>query len=218
MKSRGILTCLLTISLLCGCASSGNEPVINKIGAPAWIESGSKAKTFSAVGKTTYHGGIKNVINKAETEAKVNLKKSIKNKLELFFNDEFLHLTSDKYAENIARTRSISTEIANELDLEKLAYRDAMWVNPDNDDTYILMVVDNQFVLEKVNKKIDKVSENYRYDDEFVTILKEAKIDAKNNFRARKRKSEFENAEQTSLQSNDKISEAMLLHAIQGGK
>ncbi len=218
MKSRGILTCLLTISLLCGCASSGNEPVINKIGAPAWIESGSKAKTFSAVGKTTYHGGIKNVINKAETEAKANLKKSIKNKLELFFNDEFLHLTSDKYAENIARTRSISTEIANELDLEKLAYRDAMWVNPDNDDTYILMVVDNQFVLEKVNKKIDKVSENYRYDDEFVAILKEAKIDAKNNFRARKRKSEFENAEQTSLQSNDKISEAMLLHAIQGGK
>lgn len=218
MKSRGILTCLLTISLLCGCASSGNEPVINKIGAPAWIESGSKAKTFSAVGKTTYHGGIKNVINKAETEAKANLKKSIKNKLELFFNDEFLHLTSDKYAKNIARTRSISTEIANELDLEKLAYRDAMWVNPDNDDTYILMVVDNQFVLEKVNKKIDKVSENYRYDDEFVAILKEAKIDAKNNFRARKRKSEFENAEQTSLQSNDKISEAMLLHAIQGGK
>ncbi|MBQ7537057.1 MAG: hypothetical protein IJT14_02950 [Rickettsiales bacterium] len=218
MKSRGILTCLLTISLLCGCASSGNEPVINKIGSPAWIESGSKAKTFSAVGKTTYHGGIKNVINKAETEAKANLKKSIKNKLELFFNDEFLHLTSDKYAENIARTRSISTEIANELDLEKLAYRDAMWVNPDNDDTYILMVVDNQFVLEKVNKKIDKVSENYRYDDEFVAILKEAKIDAKNNFRARKRKSEFENAEQTSLQSNDKISEAMLLHAIQGGK
>lgn len=209
---------MLTISLLCGCASSGNEPVINKIGAPAWIESGSKAKAFSAVGKTTYHGGIKNVINKAETEAKANLKKSIKNKLELFFNDEFLHLTSDKYAENIARTRSISTEIANELDLEKLAYRDAMWVNPDNDDTYILMVVDNQFVLEKVNKKIDKVSENYRYDDEFVAILKEAKIDAKNNFRARKRKSEFENAEQTSLQSNDKISEAMLLHAIQGGK
>lgn len=218
MKSRGILTCLLTISLLCGCASSGNEPVINKIGAPAWIESGSKAKTFSAVGKTTYHGGIKNVINKAETEAKANLKKSIKNKLELFFNDEFLHLTSDKYAENIARTRSLSNETVNELDLEKLAYRDAMWVNPDNDDTYILMVVDNQFVLEKVNKKIDKVSENYRYDDEFVTILKEAKIDAKNNFRARKRKSEFENAEQTSLQSNDKISEAMLLHAIQGGK
>lgn len=212
------MTYLLTISLLCGCASSGNEPVINKIGAPAWIESGSKVKTFSAVGKTTYHGGIKNVINKAETEAKANLKKSIKNKLELFFNDEFLHLTSDKYAENIARTRSISTEIANELDLEKLAYRDAMWVNPDNDDTYILMVVDNQFVLEKVNKKIDKASENYRYDDEFVAILKEAKIDAKNNFRARKRKSEFENAEQTSLQSNDKISEAMLLHAIQGGK
>ena len=79
MKSGGILTCLLAISLLCGCASSGSEPVINVIGAPAWIKNGSATKTFSAVGKTTYHGGIKNVINKAETDAKANLKTTIKN-------------------------------------------------------------------------------------------------------------------------------------------
>ena len=209
---------MLTISLLCGCASNGSEPIINKIGAPAWIENGSATKTFSAVGKTTYHGGIKNVINKAEKDAKDKLMASIKSKLDNFFSDEFSHLSGDKFVENVARTRSISKETINELDLEKLAYRDAMWISPDNDDAYVLMVVDNQFVLEKVRKKIDSVSETYRYDDEFVAILKEAKIDAKNNFRARKRKSEFENAAQTSMQSNDKISEAMLLHAIQEGK
>ena len=218
MKSGGILTCLLTISLLCGCASSGSEPIINKIGAPAWVENGSATKTFSAVGKTTYHGGIKNVINKAETDAKANLKTSIKNKLDNFFSDEFSHLSGDKFVENVARTRSISKETVNELDIEKVAYRDAMWISPDNDDAYVLMVVDNQFVLEKVRKKIDNVSEIYSYDDEFVAILKEAKVDAKNNFRARKRKSGFENATQISMQSNDKISEAMLLHAIQEGK
>ena len=218
MKSGGILTCLLMVSLLCGCASSGNEPIINKIGAPAWVENGSATKTFSAVGRTTYHGGIKNVINKAETDAKANLKTSIKSKLDNFFSDEFSHLSGDKFVENVARTRSISNETVNELDLEKLAYRDAMWISPDNDDAYVLMVVDNQFVLEKVNKKINDLTETYRRDDEFVAILKEAKIDAKNGFRARKRRSEFENAAQNSMQSNDKITEAMLLHAIQEGK
>ena len=218
MKSRGVVAYLLTISLLCGCASGGSEPIINKIGAPAWVENGSATKTFSAVGKTTYHGGIKNVINKAETDAKSNLKTSIKNKLDNFFSDEFSHLNGDKFVKNVARTRSISLETVNELDLEKLAYRDAMWISPDNDDAYILMVVDDKFVLEKVRKKIDNISETYRRDDEFVAILKEAKIDAKNNFRSRKRRSEFENAAQTSMQSNDKINEAMLLHAIQEGK
>lgn len=218
MKSGGILTCLLMVSLLCGCASSGNEPIINKIGAPSWVENGSATKTFSAVGKTTYHGGIKNVINKAETDAKANLKASIKSKLDDFFSDEFSHLSGDKFVENVARTRSISSETANELDLEKLAYRDAMWISPDNDDAYVLMVVDNQFVLEKVNEKINDLTETYRRDDEFVAILKEAKIDAKNGFRARKRRSEFENTAQNSMQSNDKITEAMLLHAIQEGK
>ncbi len=93
-----------------------------------------------------------------------------------------------------------------------------MWISPDNDDAYVLMVVDNQFVLEKVRKKIDSLSETYSHDDEFVAILKEAKIDAKNGFRARKRRSEFENTAQNSMQSNDKITEAMLLHAIQEGK
>ena len=126
--------------------------------------------------------------------------------------------TGDKFVKNVARTRSISLETVNELDLEKLAYRDAMWISPDNDDAYILMVVDDKFVLEKVRKKIDNISETYRDDDGFVTILKEAKIDAKNSFRSRKRMSEFENAAQTSMQSNDKINEAMLLHAIQEGK
>ena len=218
MKSRGILACLLTITLLGGCVSSSHEPVINKIGAPAWIKNGSKAKTFSAVGKTAYHGGIKNVINKAEADAKANLKSSIKTKIENFFKDEFSHLSEDRYAENVARTVNISSEIASELDIEKIAYRYAMWVSPENDDTYILMVVDDQFVLDEVNKKIDNVSENYRYVDEFVAILREAKVDAKNNFRARKRRSEFENAAQNSMQSNDKITEAMLLHAIQEGK
>lgn len=218
MKSEGILACLLTISLLCGCVSSGNEPVINKIGAPAWVKNGSTTKTFSAVGKTTYHGGIKNVINKAEADAKSNLKISIKNKLDNFFSDEFSHLNGDKFVENITRTRSISKETVNELDFEKLAYRDAMWISPDNDDAYVLMVVDDKFVTEKVIKKIDNASEMYRHDDVFVAILKEAKVDANNSFRARKRRSEFENAAQTSIQSNDKISEVMLLHAIQEGK
>ena len=218
MKSRDILACLLTVSLLCGCASIGNEPIINIIGAPAWIKNGSTTKAFSAVGKTTYHGGIKNVISKAETDAKANLKASMKNKLDNFFSDEFSHLSGDKFVESVARARSISQETVNELDLEKLAYRDAMWISPDNDDAYILMVVDNKYVLEKVNKKINNLTETYSHDDAFVAVLKEAKIDAKNNFRARKRKSELANVGQASIQSNDKITEAMLLHAIQEGK
>ena len=182
--------CLSFLLFIVACSSSNNqtEEKVNIIQAPQWVQKNTSVNNpFSAIGLTDKKGSIKDVIKYAENNALANLKPLISVKLDGFFDNEIVQFNDDKKAEYKTRFKYIVDNVLKNMPLDKIARREAMWVSPDNDTTYVMMVIDKPFIIKYLTNEINAVEKTYKYDEEFLKLLGEVKDDVFADLTPRKR-------------------------------
>lgn len=174
---RVLYFCLFLFVVNCSSSEKKDEKV-NIIHAPQWVsKSASSNNLFSGVGLTDKKGSIRDVIKYAEGNALENLKPTMSVKVNEFFEQEIVSFNQFKKDEYRNRLHSATDNLIKNMPFNQIARREAMWVSPDNDTTYIMMVVDKPFVIKYLTLEIEKLEQTYKYDEEFMGLLKEIKED-----------------------------------------
>ena len=83
--------------------------------------------------------------------------------------------------------QNATNSLIKTIPLTQISRREAMWVSPDNDTTYIMMVIDKPFIIKYLTFELEKMEQQYKYDEEFLVLLKEIKEDISAGLIARKR-------------------------------
>ena len=174
---------------VCACSSTdNNNEKVNIIHAPQWVnKSVSSENIFYGIGLTDKNGSIRDVIKYAEGNAIENLKPTISVKVNEFFDEEIVSFNQDKKDEYRRRLQNATNSLIKTIPLTQISRREAMWVSPDNDTTYIMMVIDKPFIIKYLTFELEKMEQQYKYDEEFLVLLKEIKEDVSAGLIARKR-------------------------------